>query len=343
MYVFKKNAHSLFPGLSDGIGATLQNFTIYISKINGFFMPFFSLLIIWLISYLIWGRTPSSTNIKHNFEFPEKTKLLVLIVSCNLLAVLPFYPYPWALTRWLMSSLPIYLLLTAILLSRIISYQRIVGYTLVVLIIFTNVLHTVPYSLVKWFNIRPSIVESVLKPPYSTSTFSYPSLYGYIFYEQRFHSYLFEYVNGLFHDYEGRTEAVAKYLNDHAKQNDNVLVQTLEAEPLMFYTDLKIVNRLHPEEEDTEMEDAFQIQGQNAEKFYQLCQADYDEIDWIISGRFAFINMEIWADFKAEDFYKIRIDAPDIFFDSNPDIDGGHMFRTLKEAPFFYIYHRKSS
>ncbi len=110
----------------------------------------------------------------------------------------------------------------------------------------------------------------------------------------------------------------------------------------MFYTDLQVVNRLHPEEEHTEIGDSFQIYGSNAKRYHHLTQVTYKDIDWIITGRFAFINMEIWADFKQEDFETIFIDAPDIFFDSNPDIDGGYYFKTVEEAPGFHIYRRKS-
>jgi hypothetical protein len=267
--------------------------------------------------------------------------MVLLIIVSLLLTALPFYPYPWALLRWLMSSLPFYLILTALIVSKIMGYKKIVAYALAGLLLFTNVLNILPYSTIKWLHIRPSLVESFVKSPHAASVFFCPSLYGYINYEQRFRSYFLEYVAGLFHDYKGRTQAIVGYLKEHAKEGDRVLVQTLEAEPIMFYTDLAIVNQLHPEGEGTPLGDAYQIESSNAKKFSKLTQAGYEDIDWIITGRYAFINMEIWSEFDENDFEKIYIDAPDIFFDSNPDIDAGHYFKTLAEAPGFYIYHRK--
>jgi hypothetical protein len=339
--VFRQSTHCLFPGLSMGAGAVWHNFTIYFWKINTFFMPFIALLSIWLVSYLVWGRGKTNEINKSNPEIPDKRKLVLLIVVSLLLTALPFYPYPWALIRWLMPSLPFYLLLTAIVVNKIIGYQKIVGYALVGLLLFTNVLNTLPYSAIKLFNIRPSAVETFVKSPHAASIFFIPSLYGYINYEQKFRSFFYEYITGLFHDYRGRTKGVVEYLRKYGKKGDKVLVQTLEAEPIMFYTDLTIVNQLHPEFEGTPLGDAFQIQSTNADKFYKLTQASYEDIDWIITGRYALINMEIWDEFNDNDFEKIYIDAPDIFFESNPDIDSGPYFKTLKEAPGFYIFHRK--
>ncbi len=339
--VFTRTTHLMFPGFAHGAEKAFANLMIYFWKVNTFYFPFVSLAVIWLVCFFIWKNKRSLVKDQLKESSPN-IQLICLVILFNFLIVLPFYPYPWALARWFMTSIPLYMILTAIVLSIIMSYQRVLGVAVAGLLLFTNIFHVAPYYAVDLLNIRPSLIDTFMKAPTSSSTFSHPNLYGYIKYENQVRSYFFDFITEIFSDYGGRTEAVIKYLQEHGKPDDKILVQTLEAEPIMFYTNMMVTNRLKPEDTETPMSDVFRISGTNAQRFHKLTYVPYNDIDWIITGRFSFLNMEIWAEYKEDDFEKIFIDAPDIFFESNPDIDCGHHFRTVKDAPGFYIYRRKS-
>ncbi len=127
----------------------------------------------------------------------------------------------------------------------------------------------------------------------------------------------------LTHDYDSPMEGVSKYLNEHAKPDD-VVVVTYGDMTVKFYTNFRVIGGLTGEDfEATRYADWIVIRRTSA------CLKDF--------AMSKFISENIPPDY----YSPIQIDYPDIPFD-NREEPAEHLYRTQVGAPTITVYQRRS-
>jgi 4-amino-4-deoxy-L-arabinose transferase-like glycosyltransferase len=130
-----------------------------------------------------------------------------------------------------------------------------------------------------------------------------------------------DYLYEITHDYDGPSEGIANYLNQHGS-HDDIVAMTNGEMPLKFYTKMRIISA-YTGEDLTPIKNA----------------------RWIIMRKYVIsaidLNMQkyIFDNVPRDECREIVIDYPDIPFE-NREGPGEHYFRTVRNADKVIIYER---
>ncbi len=137
------------------------------------------------------------------------------------------------------------------------------------------------------------------------------------------------YLGELTHEFSGPVERLVEYLQTHAEPDDLVLI-SYPHESLAFYTNLRLCNRLHP---DDPLAARFPSYISNAQW-----------PDWVIH-RAQYPNLVFdYERFVAEQapyYERIELDAVDTAWENRPQPDV-HRYRTAREGPPLVVWRRRS-
>ena len=132
-----------------------------------------------------------------------------------------------------------------------------------------------------------------------------------------------DFMYELTHDFDGPMEGIANYLNEHADDDDIVLI-TYGDMPLKFYTNLRIVG------------------GLTGETLFVA-----SDPDWIIMRKFRASNLSdrvrnYIKTFSISDYEPIVLDCVDTRFE-NREEPHNHYYRTVTDGPKVVIHRKKTN
>nr|MBC7244115.1 hypothetical protein [Chloroflexota bacterium] len=205
-------------------------------------------------------------------------QLVGLVVVVNILTLSTL---GWVFFRYLTHLIPLLLAMLAVVIARFLERWPVFAYTLLALLITSNVLHILPYRLLSAAPLEQSHwwQEAVTSP-----TMNWVDLIRSI----RFRSDLWMYAQELTHSYAGPIEGLVGYLSQHAKPGQTVLVN-YEDLPLQFYTNLRVLG-------------GFAARGVLSDQ----------QPDWVIDRKHGHYRDILAAILAAASYERIEIPYPDI-------------------------------
>lgn len=261
----------------------------YLWQIHAYFFPFIPIGIILII---IKGKIKISNEKKWNISelSSEKHKYKGVILSSvqifiNLLVISSTTNF--LDTRRLIGAIPFLFFLLALVTNLIIEYKKSIGYAILSLCIFTNILHVSPYLICKAVKIKPDMIKSFVKPPVPF----YNVDENWLNKKTDLNSYIDDcyiasnlqyYLEEICNNYDDADEGIIKFLNKYAKPTDKVQVIGYQYETIAFYTELQVVNRLDAEKDP--LPSVF-FHYPNATRYEHLTYCSIENCDWIIERR----------------------------------------------------------
>lgn len=131
-----------------------------------------------------------------------------------------------------------------------------------------------------------------------------------------------QYIYEITHDYDGPTEGIVKFLNEHASPEDTVAI-TYGDMPLKFYTRLRVVGGLTGE-------DLAPALGARWVIIRSLAVGKPD----LAMGKYLMENLDLSNRYRLH-----TLPYPDVLFDNRED-PALHFFRTVSDVPPVKIYER---
>lgn len=316
-------------------------------KLQVYFLPIISLIIITVIFYLInyiLGK-------KEKALFSgEKMFFIFLIISNIIFTAIP----KWGIANHYYLSV---LVASPFILLPIIEFiwknSKACSLFLVMIIIFSNALNILPYGLLNSIPSENNQVNNLLSDNYSWTTnyglFSSPDtdadfritpLAAYKS-KMRVECYLYNYLKEVKTGYYSSIQEICDYINENSKNTDTVLVIGMEYEPIIFYTNLRVVNNLSIKFRP--WKDYF-TDYPNQKKYGDLTHVDDDKIDWIIvkkdSSPSLFLDDSDYLETNKSLFNIYTSNTSDIVLSTSADMDY-HKFETITNGDKFTIWHRK--
>lgn len=229
----------------------------YLSQINAYFFPFFSISIIYgfvkIINKIFVVKKSALLNddlkqVKRKNINPN-TFFIITIIIVNVIIVSAF-SVQYA-TRYLLPSILMSNILCAITISAFFREDQIVGFILTIIMLFTNCLGVAPYMLLKRVNQNViNTVDIIVKPPVpyfiaQGNFVSVDTLETYLENKIRYTSYFKNYLLEITTDYNDAIEGVVKFLIVNANKEDVVEADDFLSDSIAYYTKLRVVNRLN--------------------------------------------------------------------------------------------------
>lgn len=250
-------------------------------------------------------------------------------------------------TRRLIGAIPFLFFFLALVIDSFIEYKKNVGYAILALCLFTNVLHISPYLICKAAKIEPSMIENFIKPPvpyfnvdqnWLNKKTDLSSYINNCYIASNLQYYLEEICN----NYDDADEGIIKFLNAYANPTHKVMVIGYQYETIAYYTDCIVVNRLDASKDP--LPSVFRHYP-NAERYEYLTYCPIMKCDWIIerrsdSGQNSSFKTQnaIWHDESL--FERYYIDYPD----AQPWNEiWDHSFVTDDKYEGVYIYRNMST
>ena len=144
--------------------------------------------------------------------------------------------------------------------------------------------------------------------------FLFLTIFTGVFNMGRFECYFPKYLYEITHDYDGPVEGIVKFLNENAKDGDEVKIIYGDM-AVMFYTDLKVDN-------------------------YGIYDSEHMP-EWIVLRRDWKESLDSTYFKEVSGKYKKHVlDYPDIKWENRPDDMGFHKFWTVKDAPGVVVFER---
>ncbi len=210
--------------------------------------------------------------------------------------------------RYILHILPLLLILEAALFMEWFKHSKYVSMTVLILILFTNILHfSAPIFLIKHL---PSQYQSKIATWYPPGKLEHHLRHTYF-------SPVYQYLYELTHTYKDPIEGITTFLLKNVKPNETVAVPYSQRS-LIFYTPFKIV---HLRFEKEVLADWIVFQKEWFEEIYGVCSTS------------AYCK-------KIQSHYqKIELDYPDILWSNMPE-PTYHKFKSVIDAPNLIIYKK---
>lgn len=306
------------------INIFIESLLGYIWQIHTYFLPFLPLIVI-CIYFVIRNRkeeyyelTKQNTITKWKEYIKNRSKykfavLVALQIIMNLLMI--SLTTNFLDTRRLIGAIPFLYYVLAVAICYILKRQKAIGYAILVICLFTNILHISPYLTINTLKIEAQNIESIVKPPLpyfnvDENWFNKKTdLKGYLENNCRIESNFHYYCEELLNDYNDADEGIIKFLNTYAEPNQKVYLIGYQYEIVAYYTNCQVVNRLDPQNDP--IPSVFKAYP-NAEKFQFLTYSPIEQCDWIIERRLdsgATVSNAVWHDKNL--FERYYIDYPD--------------------------------
>lgn len=307
----------LLPGRSwvSSLKTFRQAFPVYFWKLHVYFFPLVTLApAAWLLASLTAGSLAG--------WLPGRAYWLPVLV---ILADLAAHSFTTVLfTRYIAGTLIPAAILSGGWLGVLFERQPVFGVLLMGVLVLTNVLHLLPYWIVRALRLPPARVPFLASP--QVQFIKGPSLAAFLRLRLGLRSFLFEYISEITHHYETRTEGLTRFLALHAGVDEVVLLDRMEAPPLAFHLgaagriDLTVV----PYGEPTPPE---------------LAVAP-PRADWLVTGGLAPGDSPVSeAGLDSADYEVLDLPAIDLCLDNTETLDRHH-FRTLERLRGLTVYHR---
>jgi 4-amino-4-deoxy-L-arabinose transferase-like glycosyltransferase len=261
------------PGYSD-LEAFATYLLRYLLTLNAYFFPF---LLFILAAVLRWRDIARFASAKH-----EVTRLLATLCIVNLIVVALLSDYPFS--RYLVGMAPFLLYLGARSIQVVSGGRRWLTWSLVALVLSTNLLHLVPAL--------PLRASSLAATPWTLAGVDFrllhPGRIGASLARGEIQELinlpvtatLPTYVASVVDPPMGPIDAIAGYLNEHAEPSDRVKI-AYGSSGLMFHTELEIVNsqQVGPPAPEWIIRRHFARLQMNAAWLASLDRYTYDRID----------------------------------------------------------------
>lgn len=316
-------------------------------KLQVYFVPIITLLAAAVIFQIcsVAGRK------KETRIYGKKSLYFFMLIFCNVI----FTAIPkWGIVNHYFVTVLVAAPFIVLPIFRLIfKNSKFMSGAFAIVILFTNILNILPYMLLDSVPIENNEVNNLLAEQYGWTTnigvFASPDtdadfrITSLALYKSNIKAkcYLLDYINEIRNGYYSPIQEICDCINVDAKPTDTVLVIGMEYEPIVFYTNLKVVNNL-----STRLKPWSDYFGQypNQEKYGVLTHVDDDQIDWVILKKDYPIDLFLDdPDYleKNKSFFDIYISkTSDIALSNSADLDY-HKFETIVEEPGFTIWHRK--
>lgn len=312
----------------------------YLWQIQAYFFPFLTLaFLILLIMITDKDRNKSMIRVILQKKKNIRTILLILLpIGVTLFAM--SITNSFLDTRRLITAIPFLYIALAYFIHYIYLKIKHLGYLVILLCLFTNVLHILPYYTFKIININTKSIEAVVKPPMPFFNVDdvwqnkIMNLDEYMNQSCRYDSYLLHYIEEISNDYDDADEGMVLFLQKYAQKGQKVHLIGYQFETIAYYTGLKVVNRLDPKNDA--LPSTFHSYP-NASNYDHMTKCPILECDWIVERRLdSTIQNAIWHNDQL--FEKIYINYPD----SQPWNElWAHSFITDKKYAGITIYRNK--
>lgn len=337
------------PGFG-GNGIETHVFTkmiIILWKLQVYFFPVLSLVMIFVVLHLInyiLGKEEKKL-------FSGEIMFFVFLVIGNII----FTAVPkWGIVNHYYLSV---LVAAPFILIPIIRFtwenSKALSLCLLLTVIFSNALNILPYIMIESIPEEQNEVNNLLSDNHSWTTnygifaspdtdadFRVTSLATYKS-ELKIKCYLYDYFKEVKNGYYSPIEEIAEYINTRSEPTDTVLVVGMEYEPIIFYTNLRVVNNLSTKFKP--WNDYFSNYP-NQEKYGYLTKVEDEQIDWIILKKDSPLGLYLddpkYLDNNKSKFEIYTSETSDILLSTSADLDY-HKFDTITDKPKFTIWHRK--
>lgn len=314
-------------------------------KIQVYFFPIISIFILYfIIELLVYKKSK-----KRNFD--RRYILFILIVVVNVLYVA--IPHWGIVNHYFVSILVVapFVLTTFIVYCS--SYSKYIAGCIAIVLVFTNLLNVWPYYLLE----KNAFVEQnevnnllsdnsnittnygLISSPNTDGNFRIQSLNEYLEVVE-IKSYIYEYIIELINGTETYMDEVVKILNENSQPDDIVLVLGFEYEPIVFYTNLRVVNNMTTKLKP--WSDLF-LEYPNQSKFEHLTLVEDEEIDWIIykndGSESVMFNDKDYLVENKEKFQEIETNNANVPLSNSPDLDY-HKFSKFISNDKVIVYKR---
>lgn len=333
---------SVISGFNHGVYGFVSNLFALLWKFQVFTYPFVALGVAFGLVLLFTKKTDAKAlpdglgYAKTNLSW---IVLVGLVIGFNWLSASLLWKHPWLPYRYLLFGILLGPLLCAYNLWALYKRQKLVGIIFVVVVLFTNWLHILPYSFVNYLKIPARVLPLVVKSPH-TGWLDEDDLYGFLSYRNRPTSYLWNFVREITTKKLGRTEAVVQYLNQHAAPEDVVLMETVEEDNIIFFTDLRVADRMGMRMDSfLGVKNLYSWDESNARFFSSLNHYPPEKIKWIISGNY--VPPSQLRLLQKDKYVPIRICAQDYYLNPLQDIDIERIYPWEDRPTSFWIYRRK--
>lgn len=305
--------------ISTPSGLIIHNAKFYLSKVNHYFLPYRFAAIV-LIALFVFRWRSRTTRIIKEFFGTKKGKSVIFL---NMVFLVNWF-FLWFAdansTRYIIHVAPLLFIFAAFLIWRSMEWSKIFAGILLVMLCFSNVLHnSFFYVAAKPF--VPLIVKasawardkSVISARSNEKIVKEMGrVSGKAVIKAHFLDYLYEITN----DYDGPMEGVVEYLKQNARPGDTIKTNLFSANPLFYYTDLKV---------DTDF---------TKETYPEwIFLRDY----WTDDG---FYKTEYFKNIEKR-YDKIELLYPDIWWENRPDDLSKHHFKTAPLEKKISLYRRK--
>lgn len=314
-------------------------------KIQVYFLPFISLGIIYLIFELFSRKKRKMVKIDVRFSF------FVLIILMNIAYVA--IPHWGIVNHYFVPILVVAPFFLTAFSVYCFSYSRYIACCLASILLFSNILNIWPYFLIEkdkflernemnnLLSENSSLTTNfgLISSPNTDGNFRIQSLNDYVN-NIEVRSYFCDYLCEIHNGTESYMNEVIQILNENAKPDDIVLVLGFEYEPIVFYTNLRVVNnmttRLKPWPD-------FFSEYPNQNKFEHLTIVEDDKIDWIVykndGTEVLMFENEDYLKNNASKFQIYVTEHANVPLSNSPDLDY-HIFSKLISNDNVMVYKR---
>lgn len=315
-------------------------------KLQVYFCPLLSLFILYLIFKLIFIKGTEKIDVG------LYTSLFFLVIISNVIVV--------ALPRWGIINhyfIPVLVVAPFLVTAFLVYFYSKSRYTTVIIafvLINTNLLNIWPYYIIaaKTFHEKNEAANllspnnefttnyGLISSPATDENFRIQALNEYID-QLEVRYYLYEYILQAMRGYNSYLDKSIEFLNENAFTGDSILVLGFEFEPIMFYTDLRVVNnmttRLKPWPD-------FFTSYPNQPKFEHLTRVPDDEIDWILykhdGSEKVMFDDPYYLQKNIKKFQKYTMSSSaSVGLSNTPDLDY-HKFKNVEPIEEIVIYKR---
>jgi uncharacterized membrane protein len=322
-------------------------------KTNTYFIPIVSMLIFTMLFSVIYYIKDKNRGINNENKELSPCWFFIFLIIFNILAVsIP----NWSITNHYLLCVVIAVPITLMYFFNYIrSVSSHIGIVLLFMILCSNILNILPYYC---FSSSIPETKSAVNNLLSVNG-QYTTNYGIIAspatdgdaYIMPLKQYLntlktifypIEYANELFDHIELPNELIINILKEHASDGETILVMGIEYEPIVYYTNLRVVHTLS--EKVKPWPEQFSSYP-NLEKFSYLTYVTDENIDWIIvkkdgEGMNVLFDNPNFLNENMDKFEVFECNTADIPLSNTPDLDY-HIFSTVSENDTFYMFHKK--
>ncbi|WP_270561758.1 ArnT family glycosyltransferase [Bacteroides cellulosilyticus] len=321
-----------------GVEDMFQKLSIYICKFQAYFTPICVLIIILFALKFISKCLKVTSNEKRN------SYMLILpltfVFVCLFVSVI-LEPFPQ--TRRILTVIPMIIFLSSCIIYEIILISKIIGYTIIPIVLFTNWFNVMPWKIISHFDI-PVCNSLFIQSPITLQTLLPDNAYSYAINECKYEIPLYNFYNEISKKFVCRSDAIIEYLQEYSKPGETVICATIEAPKIYYYTGLKIVKQLDIDGGVWGPLGPYYFHDYpNSRRKRNFDYIQDHEIDWILSQDLVAFTFDDKDYFKKNRAYyeKIEIDAPNTFIDNTAEMDC-HYFVSREKCKNINIYKRKN-